>query len=45
MSELSEGLAEVRSTDKYKDFLTDTSAIVSGVHSQMVQFVKNFDGS
>jgi hypothetical protein len=45
MSELSEGLAEVRSTDKYKDFLTDTSDIVSGVHSQMVQFVKNFDGS
>ena len=45
MSELSSGLAAVRSTDTYKEFITDTSNIVSGVHSQMVQFVKNFDGS
>ena len=45
MSELSEGLAAVRSTDTYKEFVEDTSDIVSGVHSQMVQFVKNFDGT
>ena len=45
MSELSEGLAAVRSTDTYKDFVENTSDIVSGVHSQMVQFVKNFDGT
>ena len=45
MTDLSEGLAAVRSTDTYKDFVEDTSGIVSGVHSQMVQFVKNFDGS
>ena len=45
MADLSEGLAAVRSTDTYKEFVEDTSGIVSGVHSQMVQFVKNFDGS
>ena len=45
MTDLSEDLAAVRSTDTYKDFVEDTSGIVSGVHSQMVQFVKNFDGS
>jgi hypothetical protein len=45
MTELSEGLAAVRSTDTYKEFVSNTSDIVSGVHSQMVQFVKNFDGT
>tara|TARA_B100000965_G_scaffold335037_1_gene300735 strand:+ start:1435 stop:2169 length:735 start_codon:yes stop_codon:yes gene_type:complete len=45
MADLSEGLAAVRSTDTYKEFVEDTSGIVSGVHSQMVQFVKNYDGT
>ena len=46
MADLSEGLAAVRSTDTYKEFVEAQQwMIVSGVHSQMVQFVKNFDGS
>lgn len=45
MQELADGLAAVRETDTYKDFVQETTGIVSGVHSQMVQFVKNFDGS
>ena len=45
MQELADGLTAVRATDTYKDFVQETTGIVSGVHSQMVQLVKNFDGS
>ena len=49
--ELTEALKEYTSfkikkaAKHYKDFVQETTGIVSGVHSQMVQFVKNFDGS
>ena len=41
---MSRGLGDVYKR-QYKDFVQETTGIVSGVHSQMVQLVKNFDGS